>query len=348
MHRAILQACLPCLLTLIASFTVLTLVVKLSGARVNWRRLGRLHRCEDGGVQSLAFVLTLPIFLMIVSFIVQVSQLMIATMVVHYAAFAAARSASVWIPANVIGSRFTIDEPENVLPAPISTDNPVLLIFDESRRSQRDRNIDVWEYRATSSTPRSGKYAYVYTAAAMACLPLAPSRDLGYENALQNESVADATKTLYRLLVPHSQSNARIPKRLENKIIYSFNNTSVRLEFVDKDSERGPTYNPRSPVWTVMEDGTFAGVRVWNPHEVGWQDPVTVTVTHHFALLPGPGRFLAKYLLRADGEPDRVSPRIGRFTAGNRERVYTTPVWASATMTNEGFQSTIPYVQQTD
>ncbi len=342
MHRAILEACWPCLLALAASFAALRVVVRLSGARWNWRRLGRLHASQQGGVQSLAFVLTLPIFIVIVLFIVQVSQLMIGTMVVNYAAFAAARSAVVWVPANVLGSGFNADEPANVLPAPIREDNPVLLLYDEASRPRRDLDVDVWEYRSGSSTPRSGKYAHIYTAAAMACLPLAPSRDLGFENALQNESVAEATQAVYRSMVPDSESNARIPKRLENKIGYSFENTAVRLEFVDKDSRSGPTYNPRLPV--ELPDGEV--VRRWNPHEVGWQDPLTVTVTHNFALLPGPGRFLAKFLVRADGRPDRISPRIERHTPGNRERVYTTPIWASATMTNEGFKSVMPYVQE--
>ena len=71
-------------------------------------------------------------------------------------------------------------------------------------------------------------------------------------------------------------------------------------------------------------------------------------VTHNFALLPGPGRFLSKFLVRADGRPDRISPRIDRQTARNRERIYTTPIWASVTMTNEGMKSVMPYVQETE
>ena len=47
---------------------------------------------------------------MIMMFIVQVSQLMIGTIVVHYAAFAAARTAIVWIPA-----RLGLEESENCI-----------------------------------------------------------------------------------------------------------------------------------------------------------------------------------------------------------------------------------------
>ena len=77
MHRAILEACFPWFLWLLAAFAGLWLVARVSGARLETARLWRLHRCQEGSVQTLSFVLTLPIFMMIVLFIVQVSQLMI-------------------------------------------------------------------------------------------------------------------------------------------------------------------------------------------------------------------------------------------------------------------------------
>ena len=52
-------------------------------------------------MQSLSFVLTVPMFIMLMLLAVQITQLMIGLMMVHYAAFAAARSASVWIPARM-------------------------------------------------------------------------------------------------------------------------------------------------------------------------------------------------------------------------------------------------------
>src|SRR5687767_11915386 len=60
-----------------------------------------LHADELGSVQSLSFVLTVPLFIMLMLLAVQITQLMIGQIVVHYAAFAAARSAAVWIPARV-------------------------------------------------------------------------------------------------------------------------------------------------------------------------------------------------------------------------------------------------------
>ena len=63
--------------------------------------LARLHRDQVGGVQSVSFVLTAPIFVMLMLLAVQITQLMIGLMVVQYSAFAAIRSASVWIPARL-------------------------------------------------------------------------------------------------------------------------------------------------------------------------------------------------------------------------------------------------------
>ena len=82
---------------------LLWFLVRLNRAGFQWRRLLLLHADEGGSAQALSFVLTLPIFVWVMLFIVQVSQLMIATIAVNYAAFAAARSAIVWIPANIAG-----------------------------------------------------------------------------------------------------------------------------------------------------------------------------------------------------------------------------------------------------
>jgi hypothetical protein len=73
-------------------------------------------------------------------------------------------------------------------------------------------------------------------------------------------------------------------------------------------------------------------------NEVGWQDPITVTVRHNLALLPGPGRMLARYVIGPAGQPDEVSAKINK--QGN---VYTYPLHASATIGNEGEKSVISY-----
>ena len=75
-------------------------------------------RRSRGQRQSLSFVLTLPLFILVMLTLVQISQVMIGRMVVQYAAFAAARSAIVWVPARLPG------EPENWLPTYAPADDP--------------------------------------------------------------------------------------------------------------------------------------------------------------------------------------------------------------------------------
>lgn len=330
MHRAVLEACLPSLLALAAAFALLALLMRVSRRKVSpreiWQRMRQLHHCEQGAVQSLSFVLTLPFFIVICLFIVQVSQLMIGVMVVHYAAYASARAAVVWIPAGVDGLS------QNKLGPPITADSPVLLTGDGALVRE------------------NFKYRKIFEAAALACAPISPSRNVGYTpDDLSSGSVL-VMKELYESLSPESARNTRIPDRIENKLGYSFQNTAVRVEFRDKNTYPGPTYNPRVPVrdpdsGEVVRDASGRVVRTWDPHEVGWEDPVRVLVTHELALLPGPGRVLAKHLVRSDDQPDRVAERIDSAPTTTRERLYTTSIVASATLTNEGFKSVIPYEQ---
>ena len=66
LNRAILQSLLPAFAALAAAFVLLRIVVGVSGARLEIVRLRKLHCSEEGAVQSLSFVLTLPLFIMIV------------------------------------------------------------------------------------------------------------------------------------------------------------------------------------------------------------------------------------------------------------------------------------------
>lgn len=342
MNRAVLQALLPALAALAVAFVLLRLVVRLSGARLQVARIRTLHRSEEGAVQSLSFVLTLPLFIMIVMFIVQVSQLMIGIMGVHYATFAAARAAIVWTPARVVGTS-TGDEIENELQPPLQADVPLNLTFTGSGTDFQG-----------SAAYTSHKLEKILGAAAMATAPVSPSRQM-VEQVLCSQCGVQpwAFQAMYQRLVPAAQTNSRIPGRLLNKLSYAYWNTRVELAFFDKDTLEGPTYNPRELVLfdgLPQRDDEGEWIRDWVPHEVGWQDPIRLTVTHDFALLPGPGRFLAKFIVRADGEPDRVSSRV-EIRGGPNDSVpwtrsaYTVPISASATLTNEGFKPLLPYEQ---
>lgn len=318
MSRAILEACLPALTALAAACALLAVLLWWSGGGWRGRRLWTLHRCQQGGVQSLAFVLTLPLLVMVLLFIVQVSQLMIGIMVVNYAAFAAARAASVWAPAMIDDGYAGLGgdaDGQNELPPGISPGTPLPLSA------------------ATVAGSQSRKYEKIWTAAALACVSIAPSRatpdaSSGGSAALR---AAGAIQQLYPLFDPAGTTNPRIPQRLNHKVAYSFENTYVALQFEDRNSQPidgTRTYNPIGHP-----------VASYYPSEVGWQDPLTVTVYHDLALLPGAGRILGKLLVRADGRADRVAPRI------KEERgVSKTRLTASATMTNEGVRSLRPYV----
>ena len=342
MNRAVLEALIPPLIALVISFVLLRLVIRLSGAKLDLKRLRRIHSCEHGGVQSLSFVLTLPLFLMIIMFIVQVSHLMIGLMTIHYSAFAAARAAIVWTPAHVEQDGGYAEEFENVLQPPIREDNPITMSYDGGLAVEPTGGSD---YSA------SYKFNKMFAAAVMGIAPVCPSRQVVEPVSYDRGGLApEALQGFYQRFDPESYaSNPRIAQRLGNKLDYAWRNTELTLSFVDKDTYNGPTYNPRvlqivDGMIVTNEDGEW--VRVWNEHEIGWQDPLQLTVTHEFALLPGPGRFLAKYIVRADGGEDRTSTRITTQQGGQfLTPTYTVTMSASATMTSEGFKPLLTYLE---
>ena len=312
MHRQILIACLPSLIALAIAFALLHAVLRFSGGRFRLARLRDLNRCEAGGVQSLAFVLTLPLFLMVVMFIAQIGLMMVAQITVNTAAFAAARSAAVWIPAYV-------DDEEN---------QNHLTGLDPERGLRLD----------AVSVRDSPKRSKIFDAAVLACVPIAPSRAIiSNDQSLPTETPTVDADDLFGIssaLVPSWQSDTKIPLRLRNKLTYSVQNTWVDITFVDKNSgrtdQKGPTYNPY--------DHPLVG---YEPSEVGWQDPVTIAVWHRYALLPGAGRFLASSLRLYTGQPDEIADSILQEPGVQK-------IWlhGSATLTVEGIKSVHPYEQQ--
>lgn len=302
MPRELLVALLPWSGLLLAGVAALWLIVRILGAKADWRSLARLHRDEEGAVQSLAFVVTIPVFVMVLMLVVQVSQLMIAIATVHYSAYAAARSAIVWIPAN-------IGEPE--------TESRIGSYYPDP---DEDLPGDGQVY---SIAPVGPKYDKIHLAAAMACAAVCPSRDLGYA-AGGGESTA--LRTVYAALDPNSSWNTRIPARLANKLAYSLANTEVKISFLHRDDE------PPLMRWDIPPDRDE-----FYPNEVGWQDPVKVTVRHKFALLPGPGRLLATSTASTSGR-DRVAEGIERVG-----RTFVRELTYSVTMNNEGEKSVLPF-----
>ena len=324
MTRAVLQAWLPLGALLAAALLAALLLVRMSRASWSPGRLRTLHRDQAGAVQTLSFVLTLPFFVMILLLIVQVSQLMIGMVVVHYAAYAAARSAVVWIPAAVASG-----EEANC----ISSYHP-----DPEARNQVVPILDPEDPRYGPSgggmtflvEPGSPKYDRIASAAVLACMPISPSRDLGLGLPPQTAGAAGVLKAAYAAVTRDSGANTRIPMRLENKLAYAFKNTSIEIRFYHKNAE------PPLVTYFLPED-----IAEFRFNELGFQDAVTVTVRHDLALLPGPGRLLARYVPGPSGV-DRVSPGIR-----DKGNVYAYPLSASAMMGSEGEKSVLPYVYQT-
>ena len=312
MHRAILSDCLPWLPWWLAACAALVLLTRLGGQGFNWHRLRGVHRCEQGGVQSLALVLTLPAFIMVMLFILQVSQLWIGVTFVHYAAYSAARSSIVWIPAKV-GS----EEQNQVNEAPSYNGREYSIVIDNT------------------TAPTAWKYHKIWQAAVCACAPIAPSGRL-YDPGL-TASWSQEMQGLYRAFAPASARNPRIGPRIENKLAYSARHTVVTFKGFDKTGLTGPlSYNPRNSPNPDVE---------WRSHELGWEDPFSVTVMHRFALLPGPARLLMRPLGNRGGSPDRVSGRIMPILGDTGEWIHALELSATATLTNEGLKSLMPYTQ---
>lgn len=353
MTREVLLWCLPYLAMLVASVGALRLLAWTSGVRMQPRRLTALHADQRGGVQSLSFVLTMPLFVIIMMFIVQLSQLMIARSMVEYAAFAAARSAVVWIPANLgPGS----GEQENRIAR--------LAYLGEEPGS------DGQSYSVYEVVPTSPKFNKIHFAAAMACLPVCPSRDTGVTAAHPGNAGLPSLLRAYLATAPSQAANTRVPPRLANKLAYALANTQVRIEIWHKQEE------PPLAHWEVPPY-----LDEFQPNEIGWQDQIHVTVRHNFALLPGPGRLLARrtdvpagaaptaddgttsapqadsqnvqyQVAGGQGQPTAGSTSTGRDRAADRIArrgatfVYT--LTSRVRLNNEGEKSVLPYVQTLD
>jgi hypothetical protein len=311
-----------------AALAVLLLVAwalaGFSRARLRLGRLFDLHADERGSAQSLSFVLTLPVFIMVMMMIVQVSQLMIGVIVVNYAAFTSARAAAVWIPAAMPG-----DEGPNCISSyqldPSATDqvspemNPQAADFGPNGRSGGETFL---------INPGSPKYQKISMAAVLACMAVSPSRDVGLQTGTSQAS--SILKQAYASLAPSSQSNSQIGPRLDNKLAYALSATNVEVRFYHANSEP-----PLTTYYLPDDPGEFYS------NEIGWQDMITVKVQYQFPLLPGPGRLLARYVVGPSGAPDKVAKTIQK--QGN---VYVYPLEAQAVIGNEGEKSVVTYAYQ--
>jgi len=182
----LLEKVAPYWLICLAIIAILLLMLRglviLSGARRRTHGIAALHQDQRGSVQSLSFVLTLPVFIMIIMSIVQISQIMLAKVVVEYAALASARAASVWT-SQYIGESSNPDTSSQIS-MNVSERNcigteriPKFPSNDSGNENQQVANV-FYYYKSNSGKVdvyQTPKVKQIAMAAHLACLPICPS-----------------------------------------------------------------------------------------------------------------------------------------------------------------------------
>ncbi|MFM8250500.1 MAG: TadE/TadG family type IV pilus assembly protein [Planctomycetota bacterium] len=314
MHRQIILGVWPYLALMVLSSALCWLLLRMTRVRPDWRQLKQLAGDERGAVQSLSFVLTIPVFVIVMMFIVQLSQITIGKFVVEYAAFAAVRSAQVWLPAHVSDEE--------------STNRVTSLCYRETMTGD-----DGWQYDCYEVDPVGPKYNKIRFAAVQACLAICPSRDVGADaSAVGNDAAGSLVKAL-GIWSPQLLANPKVAERIKNKLAYSLANTLVRIDVRHRHSE--------PPLMTYLippyEDEFLPG-------EIGWNDQILVTVTHRFALLPGPGRLLARQSQAPSSSGSGGSSSGGSGSSGGGSGSGSTGTRSSTSTTGSG---TTPAVDST-
>ncbi len=183
------------------------------------------------------------------------------------------------------------------------------------------------------------KYEKVRAAAVLACTPISPSRDLGATLSAPATASADSVEVAYGAITSTATANTKLAERIRNKLAYAMANTAVTIGFFHGSQD--PAENPLGTDFSSARLGTY-----FRSNEVGWRDPITVTVTHQLALLPGPGRLLARRVVGPAGNADQLGAKIGgrQGRADNLYTdVYTYELSAAAMIGNEGERSVIPH-----
>lgn len=312
MHRQIVIGCLPYLGGLLAAVAVAWLLLRLTRTRFDWRHVTALPSDQRGAVQSLSFVLTVPLFIMIMMFIVQLSQLTVAKVVVEYSALATARAAQVWVPADL--SAYGGGGPNQLACWQFGGEIT---------------GPDGWRYVVYQVPEQGLKYQKIRHAAVQALLPICPSRDTGLPLDASSQQVATSLQAASVIYAPRLAANPRLPDRWRNKLAYAQANTRVSLQVRHKEDE--PPLQ-RYLIGPYPEEFSCG--------EIGWHDQLIVTVTHDFALLPGPGRLLARRVYAPGSSADPVAESIQQ-----RAGVHVYTLQATARLYNEGQKPRLGYLQ---
>ena len=328
--RAVVQAWLPWIAAALVAAAACRLLMWLGGGRWRPAKLRSLHADESGAVQSLAFVLTLPVFLLFAMFIVQVAQVMLGIMVVHYAAFAAARAAQVWVP----GASELAEDPgaegANRM-EPLWPRLAAVADEEDEHGREEERYFLTWlDLEPYARDPQAKAYR-VWMAAVVGCLPVAPSGDkLPLDG--RYERTAAALEELHRATLADGGGD-RTGDRLRRKLGFATAVTRMGLEIVHPATDQD--LHPEAPPGTRVEIDRY-----------GWRDTFVVTLEHDMVLLPGPMRMVAA--AAGNVGPDDLDPELPagsvreRLSEGHGEYLYTLRAEAAASL--EGRRCVVPFV----
>lgn len=360
LQTGVFLSIIPFVLAIMASISILWMLATWMRVSPSLQILRELHRDQRGGVQSLSFVLTVPLFIFIMLFIVQLSQITIGQIGVEYAAFAAARSAIVWIPARTnsiaegemqVGSGLNF-QGFRAYNGNTETHLNLALYLDSGSVPEGTTHV----YAIYKVLPGGVKYEKIRTAAALALMNVCPSRGVVTTNTTASSTASQLVLPLqeaYVSLAPSESGNPKVEQRLRNKLVYALEHTDIQIEVRHKDSSAFLTEHDRRP-----------DRYEYRLNEIDWQDHVIVDVIHEFALLPGPGRLLARAPQARPGtEVDdsyadgQAADEVGGRIRQRYEQTYVWPLQASARLTVEGFKpyfmeaqpgaATIPFETQT-
>ena len=182
---------------------------------------------------------------------------------------------------------------------------------DQVAPSIRSRLRPTGGHDLSASQPGSPKYNKIASAAVMACMPISPSRNLGFSARQRGRRPAAILKAAYAAMAPNSDSptpptrsawNTSWPMPSTTRPWRSASITATTSRRCCRGRSRHLPDDPNE----------------FHSNELGWQDPITVTVKYDLALLPGPGRLLARYVAGPAARRTRwprASPITARITA---------------------------------
>ena len=238
--------------------------------RQKLRSARRFHRDRRGAAAAVDFILTIPIVLAVVFLIIQFAMLSHASLVVHYAAYASARSARVWYwdyDTAFIDGVFGV---AGVDPALLKNQLAGRLLA----------NSDGAETEA--------KYA-----ASFALIPIAPGAYPG--GAASNTRLDDSTRRLITEISRLSDDTTRIPGRLTPVDRPSVMIRKASYAFSDRNTEVSVyPVNPEIPEQLVdAADATATTLELFSTG-IAWQVQADVQF-RYLLVIPFAARLFGEY-----------------------------------------------------